>query len=417
MSRFRRNARPLPEDPVVAELVKNARRTALSRRSLLGAGVGTAGLLAANACTPPKPPAGGVALKLPEDLSAKERTLKWANWTAYLDYDEKTKKYPSLEAFIKKTGIKTSYTEDIEDNDAYVSKIAPQLRAGQDIGRDLFCLTDWMASRMIRDRLVQPLEMVHMPNVAARLLPALKDVTFDPGRMNSVTWQSGTVGIGYDKKKLGRELKTLDDLWNAPDLKGRIVVLSEFRDTLGVVMQSQGVDISGGWGKAEFEKAADFISSKIDDGTIRRIKGNSYMEDLKSGNALAGIVWSGDLFILRYETENPNWTLSIPESGSTLWSDNFMVPITSQHRSNAQELINYYYEPAVAAEVAAFVNYVCPVVGAQEEMEKIDPELAKSPLIFPTESWIKDNNIQGFRALTPEEDEEYSGIWAKVVGN
>jgi spermidine/putrescine transport system substrate-binding protein len=81
----------------------------------------------------------------------------------------------------------------------------------------------------------------------------------------------------------------------------------------------------------------DEVSKRIaDQGYIRRIKGNSYMEDLKSGNAIAGIVWSGDLFILRAETENENWEFVIPESGGTLWSDNMMVPITSTHRRNAR---------------------------------------------------------------------------------
>ena len=405
-----------PADPLVRGLVRAASSSQLSRRSLLGVGAlgGTAAAL--SACAPPAPPAGGAtALKLPEDLSATDKVVRWANWTAYLDYDEDAKNYPTLEAFIKDSGIKAEYSEDIEDNDAYFNKIAPQLRAKQDIGRDIFTFTDWMANRVIRDQLCQPLELIRMPN-ASNLLDTLKDVSFDPGRANSLTWQSGFAGIGYDKVKVGRELKSLDDLWS-DDLKGRIVVLSEFRDTVGLVMQQQGVDLGSAFGKAEFEKAVAEIEKRIADGYIRRIKGNSYLEDLKSGNAVAGIVWSGDLFVLRAETENDNWEFVIPESGGTLWSDNMMIPITSQHRKNAMALMNYYYDPAVAAEVAAWVNYVCPVVGAQEELAKSDPDLAESPFIFPSAEYIADNNIQGFRALTPQEDQEYSAIWQRVQGN
>lgn len=371
-----------------------------SRRSLLGMGVGGATAAALAACAPPAPPAGSAKLVLPEDLSATDKVVRWANWTAYLDYDEESQTYPTLEDFIATTGIAAEYTEDIEDNDAYFNKIAPQLRNGQDIDRDIFTFTDWMANRVIQAQLCQPLEIIRMPN-STNLLDALKDVSFDPGRNYSLTWQSGFAGIGYNQEALGREVKSLDDLWQ-DDLKGRIVVLSEFRDTLGVVMQSQGVDITSGWGKTEFDNAVAEIEKRMDEGYIRRIRGNSYLEDLKSGNALAGIVWSGDLFILRAETENEAWQFTIPESGGTLWSDNMMVPITSQHRQNAQELMNYYYEPAVAAQVAAYVNYVCPVVGAQEEMAKIDPELAESPFIFPSSEYLTENNIQGFRALTPE---------------
>jgi spermidine/putrescine transport system substrate-binding protein len=254
-----------------------------------------------------------------------------------------------------------------------------------------------------------------MPH-ATNIREQLKDVSFDPGRQFSLTWQSGFGGIGYDREKVGRELKTVEDLW-ADDLKGRVVVLSEMRDTVGVTMLSQGVDINGPFGKTEFDNAINEIDKRISEGYIRRVRGNSYLEDLKSGNAVAGIVWSGDLFVLRAETENDNWQFTIPESGGTLWSDNMMVPITSPHRRNALKVMDYYYEPAVAAQVAAWVNYVCPVEGAREEMEKIDPELAKSPFIFPDAAYLRDNNIQIFRALSPEEEAEYSEAWAKVVGN
>ncbi len=195
------------------------------------------------------------------------------------------------------------------------------------------------------------------------------------------------------------------------------MVLSEFRDTAGLIMQSQGVDITGDWGKPELEKAFAEVSKRISDGNIRRVKGNSYLEDLKTGNAVAGIVWSGDIFILRAETEDDNWVFLTPESGGTLWTDNLMIPITSQRRTNAMKLMDYYYDPAVAAELAAWVNYISPVLGAQQELEKSDPELAKSPFIFPTEDYIKEHDIQGLRALTAEQEAEYGAMWARVIGN
>ncbi|HEY0646060.1 MAG TPA: spermidine/putrescine ABC transporter substrate-binding protein [Nocardioides sp.] len=411
----RRARRPLTPQ---AAAVTQAMTGGLSRRALLGTGLAAGTGLALTGCAPPAPPAGGAAsLDLPKDVSATDKTLKWANWTAYLDMNAKETESPSLTAFMEKTGIKVTYSEDIDDNDSYYAKVAPQLRAGQSIDRDIFTLTDWMAARVIRDQLCQPLELIQMPNVVQNLLQPLKDVSFDPGRQYSITWQSGFAGIGYNKQKVGRELKTLDDLWS-DDLKGKVVVLSEFRDTAALVMQAQGVDISSDWGKAEFEKALDFIEGKIEDGYIRKVKGNSYLEDLTSGNAVAGITWSGDIFILAYDTGDPNWTFAIPESGGTLWSDNMMVPITSTHRRNAETLMDYYYDPAVAAEVAAWVNYVCPVDGAQAEMEKIDPDLAESPWIFPTADFIADNNIQSFRVLDAEEDIEYADLWStKVMGN
>lgn len=417
MTPFRR-----PAHPTTAALVRAAQasqRSRLTRRSVLSTGLlgGSAAALAA--CAPPEPPTGGAGgvpqLELPEDISADDPVVRWANWTAYLDMDDDGKRYPTLEAFEKKTKIKASYTEDIDDNDTYFNKIAPQLRQKQDINRDIFTFTDWMANRIIREGLCQPLELIHIPN-AGNLLEPLKDVSFDPGRQYSLTWQSGFAGIAYHRGKVGRDLKSVEDLW-ADDLKGKITILSEFRDTLGVIMLSQGVDIDGDFTKEQFEAAVAEVDKRVTEGYVRRIKGNAYLNDLKAGNAIAGIVWSGDMFVLRAETEDDDWQFVIPESGGTIWSDNMMVPITSPHRRNAEKLMDYYYDPQVAAEVAAWVNYVCPVQGAQEAMEKIDPDLAESPFIFPGEDYIREKNIQGFRALSAEEDAEYSQIWARTVGN
>jgi spermidine/putrescine transport system substrate-binding protein len=406
-------SRRLPQDPVARML---ARSMAPSRRQFL-AGMGGAGALAAlAACAPPRPPAGGgtATLKLPKDVSATEKICNWANWTAYLDFDDKTKKYPTLQAFEKETGIKVSYTEDVNDNDSYFNKIAPQLRAGQDIQRDIFVFTDWMANRIIQQQLAQPLELIQMPH-SGNLLDKLKDVSFDPGREHSLTWQSGFSGIGYDRKKVGRDLKSISDLW-APDLKGKVTVLSEFRDTIGCIMLSQGVDPSGNFTQAQFDAAANEVTKRTSDGYIRRIKGNDYLQDLQSGNAVAGIVWSGDIFVLAAETENPDWKFVLPDSGGMLWSDNMMVPITSRHRRNAEMVMDYYYRPDVAAQVAAYVNYVCPVQGAQAEMEKIDKDLAASPFIFPTADFLAKNS-KVFAALDPADDQKYSAQWASVIGN
>ena len=263
-----------PAEPAVRELIRLASSTATTRRALLtGAlGAGAAGALAA--CAPPPPPAGGAAkVELPTDRSATEKVVRWSNWDAYMDKDDSGNHYPTLEAFEKKSGIKVTYSVDVDDNDSYVNKVAPQLRAKQDIKTDIFVLTDWMANRVIREGLVQPLELIQMPN-AGNLLEPLKEVSFDPGRQYSLTWQTGFAGIGYNRRKVGRELKTIEDLW-APNLKGRVSVLSEMRDTVGLIMQSQGVDLGKAFTKDQFQAGLDEVDKRISDGNIRRVKGNS----------------------------------------------------------------------------------------------------------------------------------------------
>ena len=365
-----------PADPAVAGLVKAASRSAFSRRHLLG-GVGLGlGATALSACAPPAPPATAAALNLPTDVSDTDKVVRWANWTAYLDYDEEAKNYPTLQAFIEQTGIQATYSEDIEDNDAYYNKVRPQLIAGQDIGRDIFTFTDWMAGRVIREQLCQPLELIRMPN-ATNLLEPLKDVSFDPGRTHSLTWQSGFAGIGYNKEKVGRELKSLDDLW-ADDLKGKVVVLSEFRDTVGCILLQQGVDISKPVGKQQFETAVAEVEKRMADGNIRRIKG-----ELLPGGPQDGQRRRRDRLergSVRPAGRDRGRELGVrhPRNGGTLWSDNLMVPITSTHRRNAETLMNYYYQPEVAAQVAAYVNYICPVVGAQRSSHNRTPTWPES---------------------------------------
>lgn len=404
--------RRLPEDPQIRALAQAMAARSMSRRSVLGAAgaLGLTGLLAACGTSG----TGGGTSAAPvdvTDLSDSEKVVNWANWTLYLDYDDKTKKYPTLQQFTKDTGIKVNYSEDIDGNDTYYGKVQGQLAAGQDIGQDIFTLTDWMSARLIRQGYTQELDHGNIPSIS-NLLPNLQEVDFDPGRKHSLTWQSGYAGIAWNKKRFPKGLKTVADLWQ-PELKGRITVLDEMRDTMGLLMLDNGVDISGQWGESEFGTALDTLRQNISNGQIRQVKGNAYKEDFISGDAIAGIVWSGDIVQMNFENDD-QWEFVLPEAGGTLWSDNMMVPIAAPHKANAEKLMNFYYEPQVAAEVAAYVNFISPVVGAREAMQSIDPELVDNPLIFPTEEDL--NRAFAFRSLEPEEETSFSSEFQSAIG-
>ncbi|PRA11352.1 polyamine ABC transporter substrate-binding protein [Arthrobacter sp. MYb211] len=402
----------LPEDPKIRALVQAMSQRSMSRRGVLGAAgaLGLTGLLAACGTGGSGGGSNGPAAAV-KDISETDPTVKWANWTLYLDYDDKEKTYPTLDQFTKQTGISVNYVEDIDGNDTYYGKVQGQLNAGQDIGQDLITLTDWMAGRIIRQGYTQELDHANIPNMA-NLLPNLQNVDFDPGRKNSLTWQTGYAGIAWNKKKFPKGLKNVSDLWD-PALKGRITVLDEMRDTMGLLMLENGVDITGSWGEAEFGAALDDLRKNIGNGQIRQVKGNSYKEDFISGDAVAGVVWSGDIVQMNFENDD-QWEFIIPEAGGALWSDNLMVPIASPRKSNAEELMNFYYDPKVAAEVAAYVNFICPVVGAKEEMEKIDPSLVDNPLIFPTDEDLSHAHV--FRSLSAEEENTLGSEFQSAIG-
>lgn len=400
----------LPQDPQIRALVKAMGQRSFSRRSVLSTAgaLGLTGLLAACGTGGSSGTKTEVAVT---DISDTDPTVNWANWTLYLDYDDKKKTYPTLDAFTKDTGIKVNYAEDIDGNDSYYGKIQGQLKSGQDIGQDIITLTDWMAGRLIRQGYTQELNLDNIPN-SANLLPSLQNVDFDPGRKHSLTWQTGYAGIAWNKKAFPKGLKSVEDLWD-PALKGRVTVLDEMRDTMGLLMLQNGVDLTGSWGESEFGTAIDTLRQNIENGQIRQVKGNSYKQDFISGDAIAGIVWSGDMVQMNFENDD-QWEFVIPEAGGTLWSDNLMVPVASPRKTNAEKLMDFYYDPAVAAEVAAYVNYICPVVGAKEEMEKIDPDLVSNPLIFPTDEDLAHAHV--FRSLDADEESTLSSQFQDAIG-
>jgi len=401
--------KPLPEDPFIRSLVIQAQRSQFTRRNMLkGAGIG-AGALALAACTPGGTTGGSTGPKAAKDKSDTDKIVRWDNWALYLDVDSNGH-YPTLEAFEKQTGIKATYTEAVDDNNTYYGKVKDQLKLGQDIGCDTVCLTDWMVDRWIRFGYTQELDDAMIPN-KKNLVPDLLNVSFDPGRKHSLPWQGGFAGIAWNKDQLPGGLTSVSDLWD-PSLKGRVGVLSEMRDTMGCIMQDLGTQIDGKWGDAEFTAAIDVLQKQVSDGQIRNIKGNSYKEDLQNGDTLAAIVWSVDITQLNAEAGD-HWAFSLPSKGGTLWNDNFLIPIGSAHKKNAEMLINYYYEPEVAAQVAAYVNYIPPVVGTKEAMMSLDPTLANDQLIFPTEATLKNAHV--FRSLDSAEDQKYNAQFQAIL--
>ncbi|HEV7955529.1 MAG: polyamine transporter substrate-binding protein [Microbacteriaceae bacterium] len=397
--------RPFPTDPVIRQLIVQAKRAQFSRRSVMsGAGLGAAALTLV-ACASGETEAPSPA----KDNSASDKTLNWANWAAYIDEDDNGD-YPTLLAFEEQTGIKVNYDVAVDDNNTYYGKVKDQLALGQDIGADLVCLTDWMVNRLIRFGYVQELDLASIPN-SKNLTTSLQNPDFDPGRKYSLPWQGGFAGICWNKEKVPGGLTSVSDLWD-PSLKGRVGVLSEMRDTIGLIMLENGVDISADWTADDFNAAIDVFTKQVDDGQIRNIKGNSYLEDLKSEDTLAAICWSGDITVINAEAGD-KWEFAIPTNGATLWNDNFVIPIGSARKSNAEELINYYYQPEVAAEVAAWVNYITPVDGAKDAAMAIDPELAENQLIFPNEETLSNAFI--FRGLDGQEESEYNAAFQAVL--
>ncbi|MET9767019.1 spermidine/putrescine ABC transporter substrate-binding protein [Streptomyces sp. NPDC006415] len=390
-------------------------RGALTRRSLLRAsGMGAlalGGIATLGACgIPPAGRAEGAAAA--DDHSAKEKVLNFSNWTEYMDVSEDEKSRPTLEAFTKRTGIRVKYTEDINDNVEFFGKIKPQLAAGQNTGRDLICVTDWLAARIIRLGWAQKLDPSNLPHAFANVSAQFRSPDWDPGRAYSYPWTGIPTVIAYNKKATGgRKVDSVTQLLDDPKLKGRVSFLSEMRDTIGMTLLDQGKD-PGKFTDADFDGAIGRLQKAVDKKQIRRFTGNDYTADLSKGDIAACVAWAGD--IIQLQADNPDIEYAIPAAGYITSSDNLLVPAQARHKTNAEKLIDYYYEPPVAAQLAAYINYVCPVDGVREELAKIDASMASNTLILPDKEMAAKS--RSFRSLSTEEETAYEEKFAKLIG-
>jgi spermidine/putrescine transport system substrate-binding protein len=385
-------------------------RDEISRRRLLGRGAaGALSLSALSYLAACGSETGGSGSNKPESKVIPKgkvaSDLYVANWPLYID-----EKHETLKKFQDKYGTKVKYVEEVNDNAEFFGKVRQQYARGDSGGRDIHVVTDWMAGKMIQLGYVEKLDHAALPNVQANLIDRLKSPPFDPKRDYSVPWQSGFAGIIYRKDKVKRTPKSIDDLFD-PAYKGKVTMLTEMRDTVGLVAASMGFDPETAT-KDEFMKAIDKIGEASDSGQIRGFTGNEYTKDITKGDSWVIIGWSGDA--VQLEADNPNIKFQAPESGVHLWTDNMEVPIGAPEPYTAEKFMDFVYEPQIQAVIAAYVNYICPVKGVKEILVKSDPELGENQLIFPNEQTLSNAFI--FRQLKPAEDNELTEAFQAVIG-
>lgn len=390
------NARPVRRRLVVP------RGPVLSRRAMLGrlgaaAGAGIIGPSLLAACGDDGGGSGGG--------SGGDNKLTFDNWPAYIDED-------TVELFREESGIDFTYTERIADNNEYFARVQADLVSGRDIGADIFAPTGWLAGRVISQGWVQELPLDDIPN-AANLVESLRNPSWDPDGTFSLPWQAGMTGIAYNAAAAGRDITSLEDLFD-PEYRGKIGMLTEMRDTLGLIMLLEGEDPS----EATIESAESAfvrIETARDDGTIRSFTGNDYMDDLASGNFVACIGWSGD--IAQLALDNPDLKFVIPDEGGMQFSDTMVVPNGTDRLDNIATWMNYVYDPENAARITTYVGYNSPVEGVQEILaagDEFQQSLAESVLLFPDAATL--DRLRFFKDLSEEEEAEFDERFSSIVG-
>ena len=420
--------------PIDPALLRGLTQRRYSRRDVLkyaGLGAGALGLealLAAcgvsgtKAKTSPGASASAVDFSKIYGDGTPAGVLNFANWEDYIDVDSKqdpTGPGTTLDKFIKETGIKVSYKTVIPDDDPFLAKIIPVLQAGQDTGYDLINIDNGgYIERLIRLGFLTPLDHKYLPTFEANATPSVKNPSFDPGNTYSVAWQSGFTIIGYNSKVVDPPPTGFADLLN-PKYKDKVGMFKNNQDLPGAALVYLGYDIQKST-PDQWKKAAEVLTKQRDDGIVRSYYDQSYIDALENGETVITQAWSGDLFIASAPKNlggdgYPDIQASIPKEGGILWTTSLCIPIRAQHPVDAIKLMDFYYKPDIAAQLADFMWYVSPVPAAKDiVLNKLDdPAVANSPLVFPSlDDLAKAHKYKVFK--DPAEEDEWNSIFQPI---
>jgi spermidine/putrescine transport system substrate-binding protein len=285
--------------------------------------------------------------------------------------------------------------------------VRQQYDQGNSGGRDIHVVTDWLANRMKRLGYVQKLDKSEMPNAVKNIEDAVASPDFDPKREFSLPWQSGQVGLIYRRDRIGGDISSVNDLFD-PKFKGKVTFLTEMRDTVGSVLLGDGIEPEKAT-KDQALAAIEKLGRASAEGQIRRFTGNEYTRDITRGDSIAILGWSGDA--VQLTADNRNIRFRQPEEGFMIFTDSMQVPVGAPHAFTAQKMMDFVYRPEIQAAITEYVNYVPPVKGAREILEKRNPEVAQNELIFPDLS-----EAHGLKTFPEEEEAEIDAAFQRAIG-
>jgi spermidine/putrescine transport system substrate-binding protein len=367
-----------------------------TRRQFLGRGTAAAAALAIG------PSLVAACGSEPGPSAPVPNALRISNWPFYMADG-------FIADFQNKAGITVDYREDFNDNEEWFAKVNELLSRKQDIGCDLVVPTSFMVGRLHSLGWLNNFNAADIPNLK-NMRPDLLNASADPGRKFSAPYMSGLVGIAYNRAVTGRDIKTVEDLWD-PAFKGKISMFADAQDGLGMIMLSQGNSPENPTTET-VRKAVDLVKEQKDKGQVRKFTGNDYINDLAAGNIIVGQAYSGD--IVQLQADDPDLQFVVPVTGGTIFIDTMVIPYTTKHQDWAEIWINYVYDRQNYARLIAHVKYVPVLSNILDDLNKIDPKLAANPLINPPQSVL--DNVKSWPALSDQQTQEFNKMYAAVTG-
>ncbi|GGM84820.1 ABC transporter substrate-binding protein [Thermopolyspora flexuosa] len=348
----------------------------------------------------------------------KNGHVDFASWPLYMD-----PKLPELKQFTERTGITVNYKEVIQETGSWFAKIQPQLAANQSIGYDLMVITNGIQfTQLVQLGYLVPLDHSKLPNFAKNAGEAYKRQAFDPGNVYSIPYASGITGIAYNPKYVDEPPKSIADLWN-PKYKGKVGMLADTQEIGNFGLLLIGVEPEKST-PADWERAAAKLREQRDSGIVRKYYEQNFIDPLGKGDIWLCQAWSGDIF-QKNLSDGTDLRFVIPEEGGTIWTDNLVIPKTAANPVDAITLMDFFYEPEIAASLAEYINYITPVPAAQDVIRRHAAEakgdrrkeleaIADSPLIFPSEEDYA--RLHSYRSFAnAAEQKQYDTIFQAIT--
>ena len=326
------------------------------------------------------------------------------NWGEYIDEDV-------ISQFEEETGITVVY-DLFETNE----EMYPVIEAGA-VNYDVVCPSDYMIQKMRENDLLAELNFDNIPNID-QIDPAYMEMSqaFDPENKYSVPYCWGTVGILYNTKlldELGVPAPTKwADLWDER-LSGEILMQDSVRDAFMVALKKDGYSMNSE-SKDEIEQAKqELIDQKP---LVQAYVIDQVRDKMIGGEAAVGVIYSGEMLYIQDEVASLGLDYDleyvIPEEGTNLWLDSWVIPKNAKNKENAEKWIDFMCRPEIAKANFEYITYPTPNKGA---FELLDEDMQNNKAVFPDIDSLKDSEV--YQYLGDDTDAIYNELWKEVKAN